>query len=140
MGYEKPMALKRTSIIIGALVLVLVIVRIAVGIASTGSPREQLSAQRLASDMGHALLKTKSAAFFNVATQSGPAWPLPGLPASMTVTRQDFTAGFAGTQLAQIQQQGLFTRSNDPSQPQHLDQGVLLSVQGESPSAHVPFY
>jgi hypothetical protein len=73
MGYEKPMALKRTSIIIGALVLVLVIVRIAVGFASTGSPREQLSAQRLASDMGHALLKTKSAAFFNVATQSGPA-------------------------------------------------------------------
>jgi hypothetical protein len=84
--------------------------------------------------------KPASGGVTNVATtQTGPAWPLPGLSATMTVTRQDFIAGFAGAQLAQIQQQGLFTRSNDPSRPQHFDQGVLLSVQGESPSAHVPF-
>jgi hypothetical protein len=73
MGYLKPMALKKTSITVGVIVLVLVVVRIAVGFASTGSPREQLSAQRLATDMGHALLTTKSATFFSVATPSGPA-------------------------------------------------------------------
>lgn len=67
------MALKRTSIVIGSIVLVLVLFRIAVGFASTGSPREQLSAQNLATQMGQALLRVKSVAFFSVATQSGPA-------------------------------------------------------------------
>ncbi len=76
----------------------------------------------------------------NVSTlASVPSWPLPGLSPSVTVTRQDFAAGFAGALLTQIERQGRFTRSADPARPQRLDRGALLSVQGLSPSAHVPF-
>ena len=66
-------------------------------------------------------------------------WPLPGLPATLTVTHRDFVDGFARADLASLIGQGLLTRSGDPSRPENLDRALLLSVDGTSPSAGVRF-
>jgi hypothetical protein len=70
---------------------------------------------------------------------AGPSWQLPGLTAALVVNRQDFVDGFQRSGLAQIGG-GSLARSSDPSKPDHLDQPVLLTVDGVSPSAHVRFF
>lgn len=73
-------------------------------------------------------------------TAAGPSWPLPGVSPNVTVTQQDFAAGFTRANLAQLGRQGVFIRSTDPSRPQLFDEGELLAVHGMSPSAHVAFF
>jgi hypothetical protein len=53
----------------------------------------------------------------------------------VTASDQDFVADFRRAALVQLQRQGGFARSGDPAHPARLAQGVLLTVQGVSPSA-----
>jgi hypothetical protein len=55
------------------------------------------------------------------------------------VGRQDFVAGFQRAELSQLNGNGSLPRSSNPSKPRQLEQPVLLSVKGISPSAHGPF-
>jgi hypothetical protein len=64
----------------------------------------------------------------------GPVWPLPGVASGLTVGEQDFVADFRRADLVQLERQGGFARSDDPAHPAQFGQGLLLTVQGISPS------